>query len=103
MADYRLECCGGYPGHDEGCPVLIEERKMWTEALRRTKEKKAREEAYWSSMSDEQVFQELNECKRRIKEMQFWIDRNNSGTDYLRKYGKITAYLDSLRSSEAKG
>jgi hypothetical protein len=24
MADYRLDCCGGFPGHEPGCRALAE-------------------------------------------------------------------------------
>lgn len=102
MSDYRLECCGGFPSHLPGCDVDADEHDAWMRAVKETKEKKAREEEYWSSMSDEQIFAELAECRKQIKANSFWVNRHNSGTDYLRKYGKISAYLDSLRSSESK-
>ena len=103
MADYRLECCGGFPWHRPGCDVAADEHDARMRAAQEAKEKKARDEEYWSSMTDEQILAELAECQKQIKANAFWVNRHNSGTDYLRKYGKISAYLDSLRSSEAKG
>lgn len=98
MADYKLDCCGGFPGHKAGClagaqAMEAEERRLAAEI-----EEVKRYDAFFAGMTDEELFAYVRVLDRQIKLMQRFVERRRRATDYIRKSGKIEKYFEDRRN-----
>lgn len=99
MADYRLDCCGGFPSHKASCPILPHEHETEVLLARKQQEDKAKWDELFDGMTDQQIYDCLEECRKQIEYAQRWVNARNRGYDYLRSRGRIAGYLDWRRNN----
>ena len=102
MADYRLDCCGGFPSHKDNCPALLEVRKSEATRFAQEVEKRHKWNAYFDSLSEESLFKYIDLVDREIKRLNRYVERRNHALSYLREKGKVSRYMEWKRNDNER-
>lgn len=98
MADYRLDCCGGFPSHNPGCSAIERGREI----AARQKAEKAAEAKKWNDffdgMTEEQLFQYAELCQKELDRVHRFRQRRDKAMDYMRQKHLARKYLDWTRN-----
>lgn len=97
MADYRLDCCGGFPNHLAGCPSI--QREIEYERERRLNEETEQKkwDDFFSGMSHEQLFLYTELCQKELDRLHKFRLRRDKAMDYMRRKHIATKFLDWKR------
>lgn len=98
MADYRLDCCGGFPGHRPDCPTRGERIAREREYAAQKREEDKRWNEFFDKMDDEQIFTYIKLCDDHVKRAERFRKRSERAKRYLRDRGRIWKYLDWTRN-----
>ena len=98
MADYRLECCGGFPNHKSGCAAYQQEVERHRQ---RNQEQRRRDDAwkaFFRNMNDEELFEYADKARAELKKAYKWQERQRQVLAYMRDNYMSQRYLDRRRN-----
>jgi hypothetical protein len=90
MADYSLECCGGFPEHKHWC--YVQEEIAALEKIRRDEEEAWTN--FFDKMTDEQLFVYIDDTEKKLANANRYRNRLKRAHEYLRRYGPLQKYTD---------
>ena len=94
MADYRLDCCGGFPNHRSGCRSEIYIEQATRERQQAELNKAAAWNQFFSEMTDEELFRYVDEEDKKFKALELHKERKARALAYMRMTSKSSDYLD---------
>ena len=94
MADYRLDCCGGFPSHRVGCRVGIDIQQAERESRERELNEAAAWNLFFSNMTDEELFNYVDKEDKKLEALELHQERKARALAYMRMTSKSSDYLD---------
>lgn len=98
MADYRLECCGGFPSHKAGCRSAEDESNYWRDRRREQQQRDAAWKAFFRNMTDEEIFEYADKARAEVEKAYKWQERQRRVLAYMRDNYLSQVYLNKRRN-----
>lgn len=97
MADYRLDCCGGYPNHRTGCSAAAAEWEYEKKARENDRKADSAWKTFFDNMTEEQLFDYADRARSEVERANRWRERQNRAYKYMRDNYKMLKWLDRNR------
>jgi hypothetical protein len=102
MADYRLDCCGGFPSHSPDCLAGARARDAEESRMKAALDEEKKWDIFFSGLTEEQLFAYADLVNKEIDRLSIYVSRRNHVYRFMRKANKASAYIEKRRNDRSK-